>query len=83
MILILLLALTVKFIFFEDKEELTEQILMSSTSAAMPDRQNERKHKNCFTAISKQRRANFKVKSGLACFKLTSKVNKSTYQHVK
>ncbi|RZF38994.1 hypothetical protein LSTR_LSTR003737 [Laodelphax striatellus] len=33
-ILILLLALTVKFIFFEDKEELAEQILMSADDAA-------------------------------------------------
>ncbi|XP_067013691.2 3-hydroxy-3-methylglutaryl-coenzyme A reductase isoform X2 [Anabrus simplex] len=33
-ILILLLALTVKFIFFEDKEELTEQLLMSEKAAA-------------------------------------------------
>lgn len=58
-ILILLLALTVKFIFFEDKEELTEQILMSSSSTAMPDRQHERKFKNvcllflvlCFNSV--------------------------------
>lgn len=32
-ILILLLALTVKFIFFEDKEELAEQFLVSEDSS--------------------------------------------------
>uniref|UniRef100_A0A1B6EGS7 3-hydroxy-3-methylglutaryl coenzyme A reductase n=1 Tax=Clastoptera arizonana TaxID=38151 RepID=A0A1B6EGS7_9HEMI len=38
-ILILLLALTVKFIFFEDKEELNEQILMSSEAQDLhPDK---------------------------------------------
>ncbi|XP_054279080.1 3-hydroxy-3-methylglutaryl-coenzyme A reductase-like, partial [Macrosteles quadrilineatus] len=42
-ILILLLALTVKFIFFEDKEELTEQFLMSSATAALQERHHERK----------------------------------------
>ncbi|XP_046662046.1 3-hydroxy-3-methylglutaryl-coenzyme A reductase isoform X2 [Homalodisca vitripennis] len=44
-ILILLLALTVKFIFFEDKEELTEQILMSSATS------KQERHNECTGAV--------------------------------